>query len=90
MSPGTRPSPSARSSGSLTRMRVTLDDGAELLIDAASRRGLPEPGARVSVRVTSEDALLASGEDEPLVDEDAGSASRPERRGPGPYTRPPW
>ena len=33
--------------GSLTRMRVTLDDGADLLIDAASRRGLPEPGARV-------------------------------------------
>jgi putative spermidine/putrescine transport system ATP-binding protein len=45
--------------GSLTRMRVALDDGAELLIDAATRRGLPEPGARVGVRVTSEDALVS-------------------------------
>jgi putative spermidine/putrescine transport system ATP-binding protein len=50
--------------GSLTRMRVALDDGVELLIDVASRRGLPEPGARVSVRVTSEDALV-SGPSEP-------------------------
>src|ERR1019366_314053 len=45
--------------GSLTRLRVTLDDGAELVIDAATRRGLPEPGARVGVRVTSEDALVS-------------------------------
>jgi len=47
--------------GSFTRIRVTLDDGADLLIDAASRRGLPEPGARVDVRVLSEDALVSSG-----------------------------
>ena len=47
--------------GSFTRMRVTLDDGADLLIDAASRRGLPEPGARVDVRVLSDDALVSSG-----------------------------
>ena len=33
--------------GSLTRLRVILDSGPELLIDTASRRGLPEPGARV-------------------------------------------
>jgi putative spermidine/putrescine transport system ATP-binding protein len=45
--------------GSFTRMRVTLDDGSELLIDAASRRGLPEPGVRVSVRATGEDALVS-------------------------------
>jgi putative spermidine/putrescine transport system ATP-binding protein len=45
--------------GSLTRMRVALDDGVDLLIDVASRRGLPEPGSRVSVRVTSEDALVS-------------------------------
>jgi putative spermidine/putrescine transport system ATP-binding protein len=45
--------------GSFTRMRVKLDDGCELLVDAASRRGLPEPGVRVSVRATGEDALLA-------------------------------
>jgi putative spermidine/putrescine transport system ATP-binding protein len=45
--------------GSLTRMRVALDDGVELLIDVATRRGLPEPGARVGVRVTSEDALVS-------------------------------
>jgi putative spermidine/putrescine transport system ATP-binding protein len=45
--------------GSLTRMRVALDDGVDLLIDVASRRGLPEPGARVSVRVTGEDALIS-------------------------------
>jgi hypothetical protein len=34
-------------------------DGSELLVDAASRRGLPEPGVRVSVRATGEHALLA-------------------------------
>jgi putative spermidine/putrescine transport system ATP-binding protein len=45
--------------GSVTRMRVALDDGVELLIDVGSRRGLPEPGARVAVRVTSEDALVS-------------------------------
>jgi putative spermidine/putrescine transport system ATP-binding protein len=45
--------------GSVTRMRVVLDDGVELLIDVGSRRGLPEPGARVAVRVTSEDALVS-------------------------------
>ena len=45
--------------GSLTRMRVALDDGAELLIDVATRRGLPEPGVRVGVRVTSGDALVS-------------------------------
>ena len=44
--------------GSLTRLRVALDDGGELLIDAATRRDLPEPGARVSVRVISEEALI--------------------------------
>ena len=48
--------------GSFTRMRVTLDDGADLLVDVASRRGLPEPGARVDVRVLSDDALVSSGE----------------------------
>ena len=55
--------------GSLTRMRVALDDGVELLIDVASRRGLPEPGTRVAVRVTSEDALIG-GTQEPLPEED--------------------
>ena len=55
--------------GSLTRMRVALDDGVELLIDVASRRGLPEPGTRVAVRVTSEDALIG-GSQEPLPEED--------------------
>jgi putative spermidine/putrescine transport system ATP-binding protein len=54
--------------GSLTRMRVALDDGVELLIDVASRRGLPEPGARVGVRVTSEDALIG-GTQEPLPED---------------------
>jgi putative spermidine/putrescine transport system ATP-binding protein len=44
--------------GSLTRMRVTLDDGAVLLVDAASSRSLPDPGARVDVRVIGEDALI--------------------------------
>ena len=44
--------------GSLTRLRVTLDDGATLLVDAASRRDLPEPGMRVSLRVVGEDALV--------------------------------
>jgi len=44
--------------GSLTRMRVTLDDGAVLLVDAASSRNLPDPGARVDVRVIGEDALI--------------------------------
>ena len=55
--------------GSLTRMHVTLDDGHHLLIDAASRRGLPEPGARVSVRVLSEDGLVsgAAGSEPPLA-----------------------
>jgi putative spermidine/putrescine transport system ATP-binding protein len=55
--------------GSLTRMHVTLDDGHHLLIDAASRRGLPEPGARVSVRVLSEDGLVsgAAGTEPPLA-----------------------
>jgi len=47
--------------GSLTRMRVTLDDRTELLIDAATRRDLPEQGSRVSVRVLSEEALIADG-----------------------------
>jgi putative spermidine/putrescine transport system ATP-binding protein len=50
--------------GSLTRMHVRLDDGASLLIDAASRRGLPEPGARVGVRVLSEDGLVGDVSDE--------------------------
>ncbi len=45
--------------GSLTRMRVALDDGSELLIDAASRRGLPEPGERVGVRAIGEDGLVS-------------------------------
>ena len=45
--------------GSVTRIRVTLDDGGPLLIDVASRRGLPEPGTRVSVSVTSEEALVS-------------------------------
>jgi putative spermidine/putrescine transport system ATP-binding protein len=45
--------------GSLTRMRIALDDGSELLIDAATRRDLPGNGERVSVRVLSEDALVA-------------------------------
>jgi putative spermidine/putrescine transport system ATP-binding protein len=46
--------------GSLTRTRVKLDDGTELLIDAATRRGLPEQGVRVGVRVLGEDALIAA------------------------------
>ena len=54
--------------GSLTRMRVALDDGVELLIDVASRRGLPEPGARVGVRVTSEDALIGGTQEPPPED----------------------
>jgi putative spermidine/putrescine transport system ATP-binding protein len=45
--------------GSLTRLRITLDDGAALLVDAASRRDLPEPGDRVDVRVVGEDALVS-------------------------------
>jgi putative spermidine/putrescine transport system ATP-binding protein len=45
--------------GSLTRLRVTMDDGIEVLIDAATRRDLAEPGARVDVRVLSEEALIA-------------------------------
>jgi putative spermidine/putrescine transport system ATP-binding protein len=44
--------------GSLTRLRVTLDDGATLLVDAASRQDLPGPGTRVSLRVIGEDALI--------------------------------
>jgi putative spermidine/putrescine transport system ATP-binding protein len=48
--------------GSLTRIRVTLDDGHDLLVDLATRRGLPEPGARVGVRVTSEEALVSGTE----------------------------
>jgi putative spermidine/putrescine transport system ATP-binding protein len=44
--------------GSLTRLRVTLDDGAALLVDAASRQDLPGPGTRVSLRVIGEDALV--------------------------------
>jgi hypothetical protein len=49
--------------GSFTRIRVTLDDGAEPLIDAASRRWLPESGDRVSVRATGEDAIVSAAAD---------------------------
>jgi putative spermidine/putrescine transport system ATP-binding protein len=55
--------------GSFTRLRVTLDDGATLLVDAASRRGLPEPGARIDVRVLSDNALVSSGESA-VIDEE--------------------
>jgi putative spermidine/putrescine transport system ATP-binding protein len=47
--------------GSLTRLRVVLDDGAALLIDCASRQDLPPAGARVDVRVIGEEALIANG-----------------------------
>ena len=58
--------------GSLTRMRVTLDDGTELLIDAATRRDLPGNGERVNVRVLREDALVAGLATPPeSYDEDA-------------------
>ena len=77
--------------GSLTRLRVTLDDGVALLIDAASRRDLPAPGARVDVRVTGEDALIGGAvdglaaiedvEDEPLaLDPRRAAGGLPARR----------
>jgi hypothetical protein len=65
--------------GSLTRMRVTLDDGAELLIDAATRRDLPANGGRVSVRVISEDALVAGP---PTPAEELGTEDLPPRPDP--------
>jgi putative spermidine/putrescine transport system ATP-binding protein len=66
--------------GSLTRLRVTLDDGAALLVDAASRQDLPGPGTRVSLRVIGEDALIGGdpGQLPPLEDLD------PEQIGPEP------
>jgi len=70
--------------GSLTRMRVTLDDGAVLLVDAASSRSLPDPGARVDVRVIGEDALIGGdpGQPPPLDELD------PEPIGAGPTDAP--
>jgi putative spermidine/putrescine transport system ATP-binding protein len=65
--------------GSLTRMRITLDDGAELLIDAATRRDLPANGERVSVRVLSEDALAAGP---PAPPEELGLEDLPPRADP--------
>ena len=54
--------------GSLTRMRVALDDGTELLVDAPTHRDLPANGARVGVRVLSDEALIAD-RSAPLVPE---------------------
>ena len=64
--------------GSQTRLRVTLDDGTDLLVDAASRRGLPEPGERVSVRVLSEDGLIGgAARDETLEADETEPAPVP-------------
>jgi putative spermidine/putrescine transport system ATP-binding protein len=66
--------------GSMTRLRVVLDDGVALLVDAASRRDLPEAGARVSVRVIGEDALIGDAEAMPSFEE---PESTPAARRPG-------